>query len=154
MARKGISPSSESILKMVATRKRLDNYKWSEEAKLKMSQTKKGIKLSEEHRKHISIASKGKKKSPRHCKAMSERPLHKKYITEQCNKLIKQGFRIIPLDGEYRIRPDIIAIKDNKVFAVEVEGGKPNYKKYKNISFYDDIIWVLFNRKENQNGKM
>jgi len=132
---------------MVETRKRKDNYKWTEESKQKLSKTTTGRKLNDTWKQNMSLASKGKKKSELHKKAMSERPLHKKYITKQCNQLKQQGFRVIPLDGVYRIRPDIIAIKENKVYAVEVEGGKPNYKKYANIPFYDDIIWVLFDRK-------
>ena len=47
------------------------------------------------------------------------------------------------------IRPDIIAIKDNKIYAVEIEM-KPwhDYDKYKNLKFFDKVIWV-----KNEKGK-
>ena len=45
--------------------------------------------------------------------------------------------------------PDFIAIKDNKVFAVEVEYNKPRYEKYTDDirKYYDDVIWILRNKK-------
>ena len=55
----------------------------------------------------------------------------------------KQGFRCVPTGG--KARPDFIAIKDNKVYAVEVEYGKPNYSKYTDEvkQYVDDVIWIL-----------
>jgi len=64
-------------------------------------------------------------------------------ILKEIPELEKQGFRCIPIGG--KVRPDIIAIKDNKVFAVEVEYKKPNYSKYTDDAkkYYDDIIWII-----------
>ena len=38
-----------------------------------------------------------------------------------------------------------IAVKDGKIFAVEVEYGRPNYAKYDEEmrSRVDDVIWLL-----------
>ena len=64
-------------------------------------------------------------------------------VLKEAEELKKQGFRVIPI--AMKCIPDIIAIKDNKVFAVEVEYNKPNYAKYTDEirQFYDDIIWIL-----------
>lgn len=68
-----------------------------------------------------------------------------KRIMKEMKEFEKKGFRCIPIG--HRVIPDIIAIKDNKVFAVEVEYGKPNYEKYTDLNhYYDDIIWIV--RKE------
>jgi len=139
--------SPEACAKRVASRKEHDNYRWSEEAKQKLSNSLKGRIFTNEHKHNISKARKGKKLSPEHIRSMSERKEHKLAITQQCEKLESQGFRVVPLDGEYRVVPDIIAIKDNKIYAIEVERGTPNYKKYHGISFYDDIIWVLVKKE-------
>jgi predicted nucleic acid-binding Zn ribbon protein len=79
--------------------------------------------------------------------------IHLAEIQKQAENLTNQGFRCILPD--VRPRPDIIAIKDNKVFAVEVEFGEPDTHKYDNITVYNDIWWMLIkNRKveENQHG--
>lgn len=69
---------------------------------------------------------------------------HYELILEAKKEMEEQGFRCIPIG---KIVPDLIAIKgDNlKIFAVEVESGKgvPNYNKYDNVSFFDDIIWKV-----------
>lgn len=69
---------------------------------------------------------------------------------EQCEILKEQGFRVIPIG---RVIPDIIAIKDNKVYAVEIEYNTPNYDKYNKVpGLFDDIIWIL--KKRTKNGKL
>ena len=67
---------------------------------------------------------------------------HYKKILVLKGEMEEQGFRCIPLG---KVIPDIIAIKDNKIFAVELEYGKPNYDKYtSNIQhFFDDVIWII-----------
>ena len=71
------------------------------------------------------------------------RPLylsHQAHIEEEIKNLQQQGFRCISLVD---IIPDVIAIKDNKVYAVEIEFHHPNYGKYVNCMDYDDIFWVI-----------
>lgn len=46
-----------------------------------------------------------------------------------------------------KVRPDIIARKDDKVYAVEVEFEKPDYSKYEGIQVFDDIMWILRSSK-------
>lgn len=145
--------SRTEIDKMVRTRKARGNYAWTPAAKQKLSKALKGRKFTEKHRQNISVASRGKSKSAEACLAMSERPLHKAAIAKQCEELKSQGFRVIPLDGEIKVIPDIIAVKDNKILAVEVERGKPKYDKYQDIHCYDDIIWILVG-KETDHAKM
>lgn len=67
-------------------------------------------------------------------------------ILDEIPELEKQGFRCIPIG---KVIPDIIAIKDDKIFAVEVERGTPNYAKYTDVikNYYDDIIWILRKRQ-------
>ena len=64
-------------------------------------------------------------------------------IIEEVKEFERQGFRCVPTGG--KIRPDFIAIKNNKVYAVEVEYGRPNYSKYTDDikQYVDDIIWIL-----------
>jgi GT2 family glycosyltransferase len=60
----------------------------------------------------------------------------------------KKGYKIIPISS-YNEFPDFIAIKDNKVTAVEVEKSKnPNYKKYENQKIYDDVVWILKHKEK------
>lgn len=94
-----------------------------------------GNKLTVEQRQKISAYMKGKKHV--------NRALTNQRILDECEELRRQGFRAVPTGGH--VIPDIVAIKDNKVYAVEVEYGKPNYNKYtgKEGKYFDDIIWVL-----------
>jgi hypothetical protein len=65
-------------------------------------------------------------------------------ILEEARKLEEQGFRVIPITN---VIPDIIAIKNGKVFAVEVEYGScPDYTKYDDTryrQFFDDVMWII-----------
>ena len=66
--------------------------------------------------------------------------LHKEALKEQAKILKQQGFKVMIVD---KVRPDIIARKDDKIYAVEVEFDKPDYDKYEGIEVFDDIIWIL-----------
>ena len=116
-----------------------------------------GRKLSPEHRlKAIKTLRKcrysmlGKHHSVKTKKVLSDKNMgNKKYligfnrIEVEAKKLEQQGFRVIPIT---RAVPDIIAIKDGKVFAIEVEySNHPNYSKYTDDvrKYYDDIVWIL-----------
>lgn len=68
--------------------------------------------------------------------------------------LKQQGFRCIPITSAI---PDIIAFKDGKVFAVEVEvlrtvGTSPNWNKYTDDirQHFDDIIWILIRKNKRE----
>lgn len=64
-------------------------------------------------------------------------------IIQEIKEFEAQGYRCVPVGG--KVRPDFIAIKDNKVLAVEVEHGRPNYAKYDEEmrSYVDDVVWLL-----------
>ena len=68
---------------------------------------------------------------------------HNDAITNQMEQFKNEGFRVIPLGRQKDIEPDFIAIKDGKVYAVEVELDNPDYKKYDNNKDFDDIYWIL-----------
>ena len=65
---------------------------------------------------------------------------HDQLLLEEVAKLEAQGFRCIPL---VKVLPDAIAIKDGKVYAVELETFSPDYDKYQKVDFYDDVIWIV-----------
>ena len=71
---------------------------------------------------------------------------------EGTNKVLEEfkekGYKVIPIFK--KPVPDIIAIKDGKIYAIEVEferKGKTikskKYNKYKGINYFDDVIWIL-----------
>lgn len=71
-------------------------------------------------------------------------------IKEQIIHLEKSGYRCVPVG--HSATPDIIAIKDNKVYAIEVESQKrtildiiPKYGK--TAEYFDDIICITLNGK-------
>jgi hypothetical protein len=72
---------------------------------------------------------------------------HYEEILRQAKILEKDGFRCIPIG---KVVPDIVAIKNNQIFAIEVEKGKPKWEKYTDDirKFYDDIIWIILKEQE------
>lgn len=72
---------------------------------------------------------------------------HEELVKEHAKLLEEQGFRVFPICRGLP-RPDIIALKNGKVYAVEVvRRSKPNYEKYLETNPYDDIIWIFERRK-------
>lgn len=73
--------------------------------------------------------------------------LHVTEILNSMKNFEKDGFRCIPVDHTVaNVQPDFIAFKDDKIFAVEVEVGrhaKPKPQKYKDITYFSDIIWIV-----------
>lgn len=116
---------------------RKGGWKCSKETRMKMSQAKKGKKFSEEHKRKLSIANMGK----------NPVQIAHNRIIQEIPGFEKQGFKCIPVGG--KIRPDIIGIKNGKVYAIEVEYGKPNYLKYteEHKKWFDEILWILRDKK-------
>jgi len=67
-------------------------------------------------------------------------------ILKETEDLESQGFVCIPIG---QVIPDIIALKDGKIYAFEVEYGKPNYQKYTEEyrKRFDDVVWLLRKNK-------
>ena len=72
---------------------------------------------------------------------------HNQECAKYKEKLENEGFKVIDIGT---LKPDLIAVKDGKIYAYEVEYGRPKYKKYIGVPFFDDIIWVL---KSHKTGK-
>jgi hypothetical protein len=107
---------------------KLMRKRWMDDSfKNKMISSRKGI--------HPSEASKLKMKDgfKRHAEAIL------KYTTF----LRSRDFKT--LNGDWSPKPDIIARKNGKIYAYEIEL-KPeklwNKKKYENVDFFDEIIWL------------
>ena len=92
------------------------------------------------------LSDETKKKLKMNIEKVNERKL------KEIKEFENQGFRCIPTGG--KVRPDFIAIKDNKVFAVEVEYDIPNYSKYTKEAklFFDDIIWIFRKRDKRKHN--
>ena len=98
---------------------------------------KKGHIMSKRTKRRISKANKGK-----HTNFNSLKVAYDK-ILKEIPELEKQGFKCIPIG---RVVPDIIAMKDGKIYAIEVEYGNPNYSKYDRENYknnFHDVIWIL-----------
>ena len=66
-------------------------------------------------------------------------------ILKEMVEFSRNGYRCVPTGG--KVGTDFIAIKNDKVVAVEVEFRQngPNYSKYdlKNRKYFDDVIWIV-----------
>lgn len=103
--------------------------------KLQISRTLEGRTVSRKTRTKMSESNRGKHSGIRTTQLAYER------ILEEIPALEKEGYRCIPIG---KIIPDIIAIRDGKIIAIEVEYTKnPRYEKYKYQKIYDDVIWIL-----------
>jgi basic membrane lipoprotein Med (substrate-binding protein (PBP1-ABC) superfamily) len=73
-------------------------------------------------------------------------------ISEIAKQLANQGYRVIPLHHGYPV-PDIIAIKDGNVYAVEVVSNTEqiNPNKYINTNCFNDIWWIVYNKEVTNN---
>jgi hypothetical protein len=152
-------PQSEKTRQKI--RNALSGRRASPEAIKKNKESHIGLLLSEGAKKKISMANRGerngmaKNKGEKHFafgKKFSDKhrenlkighSLTYKKILLEIDNLEKEGFRCVPIG---RVIPDIVAIKGNKIYAIEVEYGfYPNYKKYNKENYkkyFDDIIWI------------
>lgn len=132
IALKGRKLSQEHKLKikkaLAGKRCRPINYRPTEETKIKIRKTNKDIWSNKEQR-MTSI----------NCQKIAF-----KRIIDELPLLKEQGFEyLVPIGLPI---PDIIGIKNGKVYAIEVEyGWKPNYSKYTEESkkYFDEVIWIL-----------
>jgi len=70
-----------------------------------------------------------------------ERKEHDALLLKELKLMENKGFRCIPITG---VIPDAIAIKNGKVYAVELETTSPDYDKYAKQCYFDDIIWIVY----------
>jgi hypothetical protein len=123
----------------------------SAETKLKMSKIRKGRVLTEGWKQKISDTLKGRsigikhKCSKEHKNKLSyanahATSIHQKTVLNEINRLHLQGYKT--LNGDLKPHPDIIAVKDGKIYAIEIEFGRPNIAKYNDIDFFDDVLWI------------
>lgn len=148
---KGLTVKTDvRVAKCSQNSSRFKGKHFTEEQRAKLSETHKGKHFSDEHREKISKAQMGRY-FPDECRAkMSEAKklnIHDQLVLKDCTKLEKEGYRCILLLRRTP-RPDIIAIKDSKVYAVEVERNQIQPKKYESVHSYDDIIWIVHRRKK------
>ena len=140
----------------------------TEEAKLKCRLANLGKKESEETRRKKGEKSKEMWSNPKFKKKMMETHLsdlniryskkkqeridfHDNLIKKELTKLEKQGFRCVNVGTTKVKKPDIIAFKNNKIYAVEVETQShkiPNYDKWNGTNIFDDIIWIVKRKNE------
>lgn len=143
---KGLTSKTDIRIKKYAKKLKGRKITWGD--KISITKTGKTVpKLSEKLRgrkqpKKLNI--KRSKTLKRHQKDFLEE--HKQTLFSELKNLEKQGYKCIPI---VKPLPDIIAIKDNKVFAIEVEFGKIEPKRYDGVTYFDDIIWI----KETRKGK-
>ncbi len=138
---------------------------FSEEYRKKIGKTSLGRYPSKETREKIAETKKGEK-NPNYGKSPSKETkskfvesyyYHQKLILERGEELKGDGFKVFYPDI---IRPDIIAVKNNKIYAVEIECDNhiPDTQKYnKADNFFDDIWWFIMRKEkleEKMNGKL
>lgn len=66
-------------------------------------------------------------------------------ILEEVKKLEEQGYKCIPIGLKKFPKPDIIAIKENKIEAFEIQRGEIRGKvvdKYKENKYFDKVNWI------------
>ena len=68
---------------------------------------------------------------------------HDILVKQKCEALQSQGFRCLPIGLVSCPKPDIIAIKDGKVIAIEIERREKRLSKYVGVTWYDDVIWDM-----------
>lgn len=152
---KGLKHSLETRIKMRKNHKGTLGFHHSEETKKKISEKTKERMKSPIIRQKIRDALLGRimplnqrEKISKNLKGRHIQEVNFKNILSEIPELEKQGFRCIPIG---KVIPDIIAIKNNKVYAIEVErSNSPRYSKYDNkdhTKYYDDIIWILRKNK-------
>lgn len=134
----------EAYQKMVKARD-WTGRKHSEDSRKKMSESQKRFYFEHpEAKERLALKMRGKKTSD-DIKIKQSLGMKRAYqrIIDEAEKLKQQGFKVIPIT---EVIPDIIAFKDGKFYAYEVEYGIPNYEKYKKNNYgqcFDDIVWLL-----------
>ena len=133
---KGKKQSLETIEKRAFKLRGRKRPPFSLEWRMNLSKSTRGKKRhSSEYKKFLSDKMKNNIFAKTATKIAWER------ILKEIPKLEEGGFRCIPIGKPI---PDIIALKDGKVYAVEVEYGNSDYEKYteETKKYYDDVIWI------------
>jgi hypothetical protein len=70
---------------------------------------------------------------------------HKTAILETMKKYQENGYACAPVSNEFP-RPDIVAFKDGKIFAIEIENNVEgvNPSKYCESTIYADVMWHVY----------
>ena len=73
---------------------------------------------------------------------------HDELLEKEVERLTAEGYKCIPIGLKTFPKPDIIAIKDNKVIAEEIDlwSSSRSWEKYSNIHCYDDIQLIKADR--------
>jgi len=85
-------------------------------------------------------------KNKRVTKMRKDLAKHNEVILALGKNIKEKGYRYIPIHVKNLPKPDaIIVTGDNiRIYGVEVQiSGYPEWLKYKNIEWFDDVIWVL-----------
>ena len=94
------------------------------DVKEKLKKIDRGYMKTEDYKKALSRAKKGKNN---HKVYYNPNKIHFEEICKLKKEFEDKGYRFIPIG---KVIPDGIAIKENKVFAVELEHNIPRYDKY------------------------
>ena len=89
-----------------------------------------------------------------HRRAVSQKDQHNKATMEELAKFEKEGFRVIPLIN--KPWPDAILLKDNMVYAMELQFGHSpaDFQKYAGTGIYDDVVWILVRQGKHYPGNL
>jgi len=78
------------------------------------------------------------------------RSSHDLAIRRESHRLKVEGFRCIPIGLKAFPQPDIIAIRDNRIIAVEIDLNQPKQQslaKYSSVSCFDDVERIRPHRR-------
>lgn len=119
----------------------------SEESKMKSSESNKlAHNTPEMLAKKSADATRQWRDPARLARRLASFQEHEDAVQEEADKLRADGYEVLPLDKV--VRPDMIAKKDGKLFAVEVDfDGNTRKGKYDGVTFFDDVIWRYRHRE-------
>lgn len=122
-------------------RKKWQDPEWRQEKGVNVSLFKKkqipwnlGISPTPETKMKISQSLKGRK---------NPKKVHTSKVLQTAEELVKQGHKIVFIDDN-TIRPDIVTIKDNCVYQIEVERKNGNNGKKKQSPHCDKMLVIYF----------
>lgn len=105
--------------------------RWSQEARVRVSASRRGRRLSDSHKKALSAANKGIAKSAAEVRLMSERQMGRR-LDDSVKLKISSSVRGLWRDGDYRER--VIAAQTN---GKQTPGAKQNYSAASALAWSD-----------------